>query len=196
MLEALDKLIVDWGYWALFFGSLIEGESVVFTISSMAFFGKFNIIKVMLIAFFASWIADQSLFHFGKYIGPRAFNKWPILREKSDKVLALLKKHESIFILSFRFIYGIRIASPIILGFSKVSSEKFTILNFFSAALWSILSCSLGYGIGAFASKLNFQSKWVGILFSLLIVMLIISISQIILRVKKYRKRKQNIENI
>jgi len=51
MLSFIDSFIQDWGYIALFLGSLIEGESIVLTVSSMCYFGKFSLPKVMMITF-------------------------------------------------------------------------------------------------------------------------------------------------
>lgn len=165
----LLEVIQKWGYVGLFIGSLIEGESVVLTISSMAYFGKFYLPKVMFIAFLGTLIADQFSFYIGKLVGHKMLVKWPKLELRSRKILHLLEKYDVPFILGFRFIYGIRIISPFFIGLSHVSITKFTILNVISAIVWSVLSCTLGYYVGAFSKIIGKNYGWITILFNLII---------------------------
>jgi membrane protein DedA with SNARE-associated domain len=174
MLSFIDRFIQDWGYIALFFGALIEGESIVLTVSSMCYYGKFSLPKVMIIAFLGTLFADQVLFYVGRFLGPKIFKTFPSLKERSKRAFFLLDKYQVPFILSFRFIYGIRIISPVVVGISNVGSFKYTILNVFSAIIWTILSCGLGYFIGAFGSLIGVNNSSIGILFSFIIVVLVI----------------------
>ena len=41
------------------------------------------------------------------------------------------------YILAFRFIFGLRIASPIALGVSQVPTWRFTLLNIAGAEVWA-----------------------------------------------------------
>lgn len=174
MLSFIDSFIQDWGYIALFLGSLIEGESIVLTVSSMCYFGKFSLPKVMMITFLGTLLADQILFYIGRFLGPKIFKTFPYLKEKSKKAFFLLNKYQIPFILSFRFIYGIRIISPIVVGISNVSSLKYSVLNLIAAFIWTILSCGLGYFIGAFGNLVGVNNSSIGILFSFIIVICVI----------------------
>lgn len=184
MLTYLERFILDWGYVALFLGALIEGESIVLTISSMSYYGHFEISKVVLITFAGTMIADQSLFYLGRYFGPKIFRRFPKIQGKSQKAFDLLKRYEVPFILSFRFIYGIRIISPVVIGFSGIKAKKFSALNLFAAIIWTILSCGLGYCIGIFGNLFGFNNSSIALLFSFLMASLVILISHGISRIK------------
>lgn len=177
----LDAFIQKWGYLTLFLGALIEGESVVLTISAMAYAGKFYLPKVMLIAFLGTFIADQALFYLGRYFGARLFARFPKLEKSTAKAFKFLAKYDVPFILIFRFIYGIRIISPVVIGSSKISVAKFTLFNLLAAMLWVFVSCYIGYFIGAFGKMIGISSEGLGLIFSLLIVLIVILIGHFLL---------------
>ncbi len=43
------------------------------------------------------------------------------------------------FILAFRFIYGMRTVSPVIIGLSSVSARRFVVLNAVAAIVWGVV---------------------------------------------------------
>ncbi len=65
-----------------------------------------------------------------------------------QRVTGLLEKYPTGFILAFRFIYGIRIISPVAIGLSKVPALKFLVLNAIAALVWGIGITAIGYLIG------------------------------------------------
>lgn len=134
-------------YIVLFLSACFEGESVVLTASSLAYSGYLSLPHVVGITLIATIIADQLLFHIGRVYGPRILLNRPKLRKKATYILTMLKRYNAIFILVFRFIYGIRTVSPLILGTSDLSTKRFTILNIVSALIWTVVSCYGGYAI-------------------------------------------------
>ncbi|PPE03970.1 DedA family protein [Holospora curviuscula] len=149
--EAL-KFLQDYGYWAVFLGSLIEGESIILTSSAMAAAGYFSIQKIMIIAFCGTLLADQSLYLLGYVYGPGVLTwirfRLPKMTPYIDKALIFLARYQNIYILSFRFIWGVRIISSIIIGAQKVPVLRFAILNVVAAAVWTVVSCMAGFLIG------------------------------------------------
>lgn len=134
-----------WGYVAVFLGSLVEGESVILVAGFLAHEGYLSLPKVIFVAFIATLFADQALYHVGKHYGNHIIDRFPSLRPRADKAFYFLKKYDAIFILSFRFIYGIRIISPVIIGASGVPVLRFTLLNLAAAVIWSVGSCLVAY---------------------------------------------------
>ncbi len=63
--EWVDSFVSKYGYFAVFFGSLIEGEHIIITASAFASKQTLSIQYVMLIAFIGTMFADQLLFHIG-----------------------------------------------------------------------------------------------------------------------------------
>lgn len=138
-------------YLTVFVGSFVEGESVILLGCALAYkYEQISLPMLMLLAFLGSLGADQILFFVGRHYGPRLIETRESLKAASERVFYHLHKHRTLFILSFRFIYGIRVASSIIIGAAGVPVRTFAILNVIAAAIWSVLSCSAGYLIGYF----------------------------------------------
>jgi membrane protein DedA with SNARE-associated domain len=153
-LEAFIEFVKDWGYLAVFLGALVEGESVILTASSLAFFGYLDIYKIMVVAFISTVFADQSLYHVGRHYGVSFFDKYPRFKPASDRAFKLLHRFDIWFILSFRFIYGIRTISPVVIGASGVEIKRYTILNLIAAFIWTVISCWGGYTLGEAMMKI------------------------------------------
>jgi membrane protein DedA with SNARE-associated domain len=133
---------------------MIEGETIILGASALAATGYLSIAKIWSIAFLSTLFVDQSLFHFGIYIrkNPKQSfkEKFPKLYDKSTRAMALFKKHDILFILMFRFIYGIRTISPVVIGICGSPPRRFIPLNCIAALIWSIISCGVGYCLGDF----------------------------------------------
>lgn len=144
----MEEFLRNYGYLAVFLGSTIEGELILMTAGYFAYTGVLDLKWVMLYAFLGTLIADQACFYVGRFYGPKLLDKFPKLKTKSKKVFMLLHKYKSLFILSFRFIYGIRIASPIIIGASQMNPRFFSVLNVPAALVWAVVIAAVGYVFG------------------------------------------------
>lgn len=142
------------GYLIVFICSMIEGETVVLAASALAALGYFSISKIAILAFSSTLLVDQLLYFWGHsiYKKPDASlsERFPKLYKKSKKAVILLKKYDIWFILMFRFIYGIRAISPIVIGLCGSKPRRFIPLNLISALIWASISCSAGYWLGDF----------------------------------------------
>lgn len=148
MNDTIQHFISQYGYWVVFLASMIEGESVVIAASILASQGRMDIVKVVSLVFIGTLFADQGMFFVGRLWGSKLLHRYPKLAEKSARVFDFLKRYNTAFIMIFRFVYGIRILSPIIIGMSGVTIKRFVVLNFFAAILWTGLSCGAGYFLG------------------------------------------------
>lgn len=142
---SLEQLIINYGYFAVAIFSCIEGEVAVVSAGILASQGLLDIKFVCLSAFIGTWATEQSLFFIGRYYGNRIIKRFPRLKEKFNKVLKFVRKYDSIYIFSFRFIYGIRNISPLVIGTALVKPIKYCILNFLAAATWALIVPCLGY---------------------------------------------------
>ncbi len=194
-MDSFIDFVQNWGYQAVFLGSLIEGESIILTASAMARLGHLSIYKVGIIAFIGTLIADQGLYFVGRYYGESIFTRLPKLKEKSARAFTLLHKYDVAFIIACRFIYGIRIVSPIVIGTAGVSPARFMPLNFLSALIWATISCSGGYLIGGVMLEIfeSFFKVQQYLIATVLVVVLIIFVT---LKIKKtINKRKNNSDS-
>lgn len=140
----------------------------------MASLGYLSIYKVMAVAFFGTLIADQTLYMLGRYYGDAFLNRFPRFKEPADRAFSLLHRWDSWFILSNRFIYGIRTISPFIIGAGGVSPRRFIPLNFIAAIVWTVVSCVGGYLLtGAILSNFHLIQKY--FLFAIITVVALVS---------------------
>lgn len=148
MSPALHEFIADYGLWAVLGGTLLEGESVVVFAGFLAHQHLLRLPGVMLCAFAGSLIADQALF----YLGRRWRDHRLVLRLRARpafaKALEAVDRHPDGFILSLRFLYGLRTVGPIALGVSNVPAPRFLLLNVVAAAIWAVCFSLLGYLFG------------------------------------------------
>src|SRR5262249_34132271 len=70
----------------------------------------------------------------------------------TKRVFYHLHRHSTLFIMGFRFIYGIRTISPIVIGAAGVGIKRFIFLNIIAAFVWANISCWGGYLLRFFFS--------------------------------------------
>ena len=136
-------MLSRYGYKVVLIWTFLEGETIV--ILAGMFAEKLHL-DPWLIAFYAfcgSFLSDQVMFSLGKYKGESVLRYFPRVARNVDKAGRLFKKYDTILILGFRFVYGVRNVTPILLGISGVSHVKFFLLNFIGAGIWA-LSFSFG----------------------------------------------------
>lgn len=168
----LNQLIAehgDWFYLIAFVWTFLEGETVVVFAGFAAAQGLLNPIILLAATGLGSFAGDQSWFWIGRRFGARLLDRFPRWRNGVDAALRWLERYDTGFILSFRFIYGVRNFSSFAMGLSAIRGRRFLALNFLAAALWAAGFIALGYFLGhAFRAVLgdiarNFSLAMLGV---------------------------------
>lgn len=128
--------------------TFLEGETVVIVAGVLASQGLLDVWLIFLFALTGSFCGDQMYFYIGRRYGTPLLDRWPTMRGKIDWAFRFLRRYETAFILSFRFIYGIRNVSPFVIGISGVSRLRFFVLNLIAAAVWASSFSFGGYFLG------------------------------------------------
>lgn len=144
----MEQLIAEYGYWAVLAGTFFEGETVPVLAGFAAHQGLLRLDLVMLCAFMGSFAGDQLWFWIGRRHGKVWLAKHPKSADAAARVGRLLDRWGDWFVLSFRFLYGLRMVSPIAIALSSISPLRFAVLNAISAAVWAMAVASLGYVFG------------------------------------------------
>jgi len=144
-LNYLNTLIAQYGYLILILFTFLEGETIVIIAGAFVHSGTLNFYLVAASALLGAFLGDQLYFYLGRKYGKKIIAKKPNFETKANKVMSIISKHENLLIISFRFLYGLRTITPIVLGLSKVSYAKFFILNFIGAIIWAYSFTYLGY---------------------------------------------------
>jgi membrane protein DedA with SNARE-associated domain len=142
---SFEEAIRAYGYYAVFGFACIEGEVALLTAGFLAHQNLLSLPHVILTAFLGTLLMEQGVFFVGRFYGQRILNRYPRLRKKAEVAFRFLHKYDALFIFSFRFIYGIRNISPIVIGSAGIRPRKFACLNVPAAAIWATSIGGAGY---------------------------------------------------
>jgi membrane protein DedA with SNARE-associated domain len=145
----LESVIQDYGYWAVVVGCILEGESVLLLAGFAAHQGYLQIELVIFLAFLGALAGDQTYFWLGRWRGPWLLAKRPKWRARVERVQTRLGRAAIPLMVGFRFLYGLRTATPLAVGMSTVPARRFAPLNVAGSALWATVIALLGYFFGA-----------------------------------------------
>jgi membrane protein DedA with SNARE-associated domain len=144
----LESFVVTYGYPALLAGTLLEGETIVIIAGILAHSGYLQLPWVMGVAFCGAFCADQFFFQVGKRKGKQFFENRPHWEPRIDRVRRFLVGYQVIAVLGYRFVYGMRTITPVVIGASDFATRRFVFLNLCSTLLWSVTVSSAGYFFG------------------------------------------------
>lgn len=150
----LDELISRYGYVTILVGTFLEGETILVLGGLAAHKGLLSLPGVMACAFVGSLASDQLFFFLGRWRGAAFLARRPRLQAGVMRVRGLVERYDTLLILAFRFLYGLRNVTPLALGMSGVSALRFAVLNVVGAAAWSIAVGALGWYVGSAARQL------------------------------------------
>jgi len=155
----LPELIEKYGYVAVLLGTFFEGETILIMAGFAAHSGRLSLPWVILTAFCGSLVGDQTAFFLGHHYGEKLLGRFPRLRPSVERAGSLLRRFQAPLLLAFRFVYGIRVATPIAAALAKVPVVRFVTLNALGAALWSVVVGAAGYLFGGALSRLLGRAK-------------------------------------
>lgn len=144
----LEEIVTHYGYIGILAGTFLEGETILVIAGFLAHRGYLELPFVIAAAFAGTLAGDQLYFYIGRIKGKEFIDKKPGWKAKINRVFKLLDKYHTLFILGFRFLYGIRTVAPFVLGASGISPIRYLALNLCGALIWAIVIGTLGYYFG------------------------------------------------
>lgn len=151
---SIHELVIQYGYIAVAIGCFLEGETVLIAAGFAAHRGMLNLPDVLIIACLASFAGDQLNFWLGRRHGARLIDRFAALRKHAPRIQGELSRHATKLILGIRFMVGLRVAGPVLIGWSGVSPWRFCMLNLVAAAIWAVLIGGAGFAFGETLSLL------------------------------------------
>ena len=145
---AWTELLSQYGYIALFGGCLLEGETLLLLAGLAARGGLLSFPVVVLVAFVGGALGDQIGFFIGRRYGDRVMELMPKLEARAARVRGLIDRHAGIWIVGVRFMYGLRLVGPVVIGMSDVPVRRFLAFNLLGAAIWAVAVAGAGYLFG------------------------------------------------
>jgi membrane protein DedA with SNARE-associated domain len=145
----LPALIEAYGYIAVFAGAFLEGETLLALAGLAASRGYLDFIALTLVALVAAFLGDQFFFFLGRHRGQALLRRFPHWERRAQRLDALFSRWHAPLIVALRFMYGLRILGPVMLGMGRCAAWKFMIFNFIGACLWAPLIAGLGFAFGS-----------------------------------------------
>ena len=143
----------EWGmlaYVAAAVWAFFEGETFVLVAAAAgAATGLVDPWILMISVWLGSFAGDQTWFTLGRKFGPAALRRFPSAETKVARCGQLLERHGALFVLSFRFLYGIRNFASAACGIARMDRRRFMVLNFIAAGLWAGSFVAAGWFLGA-----------------------------------------------
>lgn len=163
MIETIESY-GDLFYLVTFVWTFLEGETFVLFAGLAAHMGILRLDLLIACAWLGGYLGDQCYFFLGRRYGTRLLARFPRLRPGCERANDWLRRYDVWFILSYRFLYGIRNFSSLAMGMSTISWTRFALLNFVAAGIWAVSFAGAGYLFGhAFQSVMGQSAQAFGI---------------------------------
>ncbi|MDP9128217.1 MAG: DedA family protein [Pseudomonadota bacterium] len=149
----------DLFYLIVFVWTALEGETFVLFAGFFAQKGMVNVWALFVAAWLGSMCGDQIFFLLGRKFGTRILFHMPKLKPKIDRALGWLQKYAVVFIMSYRFMYGLRNVSGVAVGLSHLPWRKFTFWNAIAAFVWASAFVGFGYLFGNISGHMHHKEE-------------------------------------
>lgn len=149
----------DWGglaYLAAAAWAFFEGETFVLLAAAAGqATGLIDPWLLMISVWIGSFLGDQLWFTLGKRYGLRALRKIPSAERRAATAMHFLERYGTLFVLTFRFVYGVRNVASAVCGMAGMRRLRFATLNFIAAGIWAASFVAAGWYAVAWLGEKN-----------------------------------------
>jgi len=146
--EWAQQFVEQYGYWAVFAWTFIEGESVFIAAAALSAAGVLEPWKVILVAATGAFVGHLVFFALGRWKGMDIILAVPAFRRHYPKANLILDKyaHWSVFI--FQYLYGTRMVAAVLFGVSSIAFWRFFWLQIVNCLSWAFIIYAVGHALG------------------------------------------------
>jgi membrane protein DedA with SNARE-associated domain len=144
----MEEFLRQYGPIGIFVGAGFEGQTAVIVGGLLARQHIVQLWLVLISATAGSGIVDQLLFVAGRRFRTHRWVVRATQQQAFARALTFIERFPISYILAFRFIFGLRVASPIAVGVSQVPTWRFTVLNVLGAIIWATAFTMAGFIFG------------------------------------------------
>jgi membrane-associated protein len=146
-LDLVNDLLFQYGLYAVFILVMLEGDITLLlagVLAHSAFFGDYSFARVLLWGTVAGCLSDNVAYFAGRGFceGVREFRFY---RTAQPRLQRLTQKFGPLSIFLSKYIYGLRWASCVFYGVSRMPYLRFLALSFASCFLWVFVLSGAGY---------------------------------------------------
>jgi membrane protein DedA with SNARE-associated domain len=148
-------------YIGILTAAAVEGEVVYAGAVVLATLGRLDPMAVLLSGSVGGWAGDQFWFYAARGRLSSWLNKFEKMAHRRRAIESRMRRHATKFILSIRFLPGLRIAIPLACAYSGISAPRFSGLSFLSALAWASAIMFTIHSIGPTSlSALGVRAWW------------------------------------
>jgi membrane protein DedA with SNARE-associated domain len=160
LLDFLQELIAQYGYWAVGGALLLEntgipvpGETILLLASFLSYSrDELQLPYIILIGICAATIGDNLGFAIGYRGGRPLLDRYRTTFRISEETILrgerLFDQYGAVTIFFARFIFGLRVIAGPLAGVLRMPWKRFAVFNFLGALLWVSVISFVGYKFG------------------------------------------------
>jgi len=149
----MEALIQSYGYAGVLLGAFLDSPTVLVLGGFAASRGYLGLPGVAAAALAGAALSGWVKFGLGRCYGTALLARHPAWRPRAERLDGLLARHGPGLMLTFRFLYGLRAATPLALGAGRTGHARFLAFNAAGAALWTAVFTLPGYFFGSAATR-------------------------------------------
>ena len=142
----------------LLLGFFFPGDSLLFVAGILAADGFFSLPLLLITLFVAAFLGNLVGYWFGRYVGPKIFDRENSFFFRKSHVLkahAFYERYGAKTILIARFVPIVRTFAPIVAGVAEMHWGTFIVFNLLGAFLWTVGLTSAAYFLGGLVENID-----------------------------------------
>ena len=176
------ELLQRYGLWAVFFGTMIEGDLTLLFSGVLARAGLFTFEEAFVVGAAGGFVGDTLSYMIGARFRGTA-RTWQFFVRARPRVEKLMRRFGVLSVFIVKYVYGLRTTSAIFWGLAHFGFLKFALLTLASCAVWVGVLAGLGFTFATGVEKLIGDLKRLQII--LLVAVIIIATVYVISRFER-----------
>lgn len=148
--------LLNWLEWLKYLGvalgAFLEGE-IAYLATLQAIAAK-QLHWPLALLFFAlgTLAADWGFYWIGRRNGQRYLARHPRRQQQAAIAQNWLRRHSTVLLLAYRFIYGFRVVLPVLFGLARIAPWRYVLMTTVATSLW----------MGIYGALAHYFSQWLG----------------------------------
>ena len=143
-----ELLLERFGYYAVFIGTFLEGETILVMAGFFAERGYLQIVTVALVAAAGAYVGHAFWFWLGRTQGVRILDRFPKMKKHFGRGIRIFERYGAPAIFLTQWLYGLRVTCAVIIGISRISVLKFLLLEAVTCLIWAAIISACGFYFG------------------------------------------------
>src|SRR5262249_2552819 len=149
----MEELLSRYGLWAVFFGTMIEGDLTLLLSGVLARAGVFDFGQAFLVGTAGGFVGDTLSYFIGARFRGRA-RSFGFFQRARPRLERLMRKFGVLSVFIVKYVYGLRTASAIFYGLAHFGFSRFAPITLASCGVWVAVLTGLGFTFATGLEKL------------------------------------------